>query len=289
MGSTQCLDYGALFLAPPFPQGATDVATEEIHSPAIPSSGTSDEDTTSIPVLHDIQSPVSSRQDHGQSSFPTIDFSGVSHATQVTNDRKISLETQLSQLNLALSKHVAHMNATRRRQPATQPLTPPQDLHIACCQPLSPATLAIGKVLALTDRFKKLLRQLSTEDCLNHQRVNQTPTKIQDNPSTTFLALSCYLQLKHTHMNVLQTLHRLLDEGERPDDVSEPLPGLTIEGFPLAGHWQLQVGIMLQVCKQMFDSIESVSTIDGKIPDKAPSAPCKLISEIWRSLKEDVI
>lgn len=191
---------------------------------------------------------------------------------------------QLSRLNLILYKHVANIpTAQDNTRPSPAIPTLPDDPSILTSMSPPSINLDIGHLLSMTHEFRTLADQLGVQ--FPGTRPAGTPAsgppayprkntdgKILEpgapfDHSTALLLLSCYMRLKQAHGRALRILHQLLERQSSGDlAMPELLPDLVIDGFSLAGHGSLQMGLVVTLCEQMFNSIGH-PTLDGRSKD----------------------
>lgn len=229
-----------------------------------------------------------------------------------TDDESLSLITKLSRLNLALYRNLRQMNTDQGKSPSpvmtSVPLESPSipNPKVGMVPPGM-----IGRLLSLTDQFTTLLGQLGllarvhgdhdsgTNITSSHGSVpaanrQGNPSQRdhsrgsfnayrwkQHDPSTTLLVMSCYLQLKEMHSHCRRVLDHVMSRDGEIDSFTELLPNLVIEGFSLAGHGRLQLGMTAKLCEQMFDRIGRCLGLDDKVSDVAADCADELVKKIW--------
>lgn len=243
---------------------------------------------------------------------PDANSEGDENTDEDLDDRSLCTITKLLRLNLALYKHLTQMNAGQRESPP--PVMTPVSLESPSTPSPKPAMvprMMIGRLLSLTDEFSTLLGHLgllarihkipgsgsdtaspygsvsSTTTSGNASRCSRSRSSPeasqwkQHDPCTALLVLSCYLHLKQVHARSRLALNQLLSRDVEPEDLPELLPGLVIEGFSLAGHGRLQLGMTAKLCEQMFNSIGPCMGLDDSVYDAAPSGLDELVEKIW--------
>lgn len=188
---------------------------------------------------------------------------------------------QLSRLNLILYKHIANMPTAHdntRSSPAIP--APPDDPSILTSKSPPSMNLHLGHLLSMTQEFRTLTDQLGVQfpgTSLADTPISGPPANRRGNTdgkilapgapfdhSTALLLLSCYMRLKQAHGRALQILHQLLERQSLGNpSMPELLPDLVIDGFSLAGHGSLQMGLVVTLCEQMFSSIGHPA-LDGR-------------------------
>lgn len=274
-------------------------------------------DATSAPPYHNDSTVNPNCHDALQSFLPDANSEDEENRDDDPDDGHLSTITHLSRLNLALYKHLANMNMARDKTPPIVPIrTSPEDPSAANSKPAGATNLDIGQLLSLTDQFKTLLDQLllacsqhphaesqsstasrpkTTSSAPNQRNVGSSgsdsisgasPREPYD-PSTALLVLSCYLRLKQVYGRALRILHQLLGRERESEDLPELLPDLVIEGFSLAGHQHLQLGVMVQLCEQMFNSIGPCLGLEDSVYAVAPGGLDELVARIWALLERE--
>ena len=269
-------------------------------------------DNTSDPSLQNAPTRYPNSPATPQLVPPDLITEGDDDMVEDMDDKSLSFITKLLRLNLALYKDLTQMNTDQSKSLSpVMTSVPLEPSSIPNPKAALVPTGMIGRLLSLTDQFTTLLGQLgflahfhrtrdsgsdttsphgsvsaanSLGNASRRDRSRSGPNASQwerHDPSTTLLVLSCYLHLKEAHSRSRRVLEHVMSQHVEPDGLPELLPDLVIEGFPLAGHGRLQLGMTAKLCEQMFSSIGPYLGLDDKVCDVTADGSDELVEKIW--------
>ena len=269
-------------------------------------------DNTSDPTLHNDPTMYPNGPATPQFVPPDLITEGDDNMDEDIDDKSLSFITKLLRLNLALYKNLTQMNTDQGKSPSpVMTSVPPEPSSIPNSEAAMVPTGMIGRLLSLTDQFTTLLGQLGflahihrihdrgSDTTSSHgsdsaanslgtasqrdrsRSSSTTPQWKHHDPSTTLLVLSCYLHLKEVHSRSRRVLEHVMSQDAESDGLPELLPDLVIEGFSLAGHGRLQLGMTAKLCEQMFSSIGPCLGLDDKVCDVTADGSDELVEKIW--------
>lgn len=177
---------------------------------------------------------------------------------------------RLARLDTTLHRHLEHV-ILRSDKPSSEPGAAP--LARPTC--VTASSLGLGRLLSITQEFKAVIDQLGIRlasiieqitGCNGADPAAATVnghTRAPFDHSTAMLTLTCYLRLKEAHTQTLRVLRRM-DEDQVNGNIDAPefMSDLVVDGFPVAGHCKLQLGIALQLCEHEFNSVGPVPGLD---------------------------